>query len=470
MTAVQQHPAPGPPVPMASPPVPAVPVPPAVPDATGGRDVPDRVRRLTGGALAALALMFGLLALGGANAQYGVRVIGHDSGPQVLATAGLYLGLSDMDAQVAGVLLMGKEYGKQRGEAMARYDQRRTEANRALLEAFTLAEKDPAERRTIQAVIDGVGRYERLAAQALLLDSQAGHAPGSPPESVLAVYRQATDLMRLELLPQAYNLTLESGTIVRATHDSQRSVVPWLTAAMLATGLLALIMLLRLQLFLSRAFRRTFSPALLGATAVTLVCLLVGFGTLSFQTATLDSMKSEGFDSVLVLARSRAIGNSLHADQTRYLLDPARSDTYEHAFLDKSQSLFYVEGGNVAAYQKQLASKPKLLGLLSGRRDTSYVFAPFRTFQRADGEMRGAATGGQRATAVATVLGPLSADYDAFDAVLTERAEGDNRLFTQAVSDGDSTMNTLWLTVVLGGIAIALLVIIGVRPRLREYR
>ena len=137
------------------------------------RSVPGRIRVITGVTVLALALLFSALAVGSSSARDGLRVIGRDSGPQVVATAGLYLGLSDMDTQVADALLMGRDYGKQRQDAIARYDQRRSEANQALLKAFQLSGNNPAGRQTVQSVLDSLGAYERLAGQALLLDQQS---------------------------------------------------------------------------------------------------------------------------------------------------------------------------------------------------------------------------------------------------------------------------------------------------------
>src|SRR5690606_938468 len=115
--------------------------------------------------------------------------------------------------------------GRGRQDALQRYEQRRAEASRALLQAAELATGDETEERTVRAVLDGLGRYERLASQAILLDEQAQHAAGPPPAQVIELYRRATDLMRLDLLPKAYNLTLESGTIVRRTYEEESNAV-----------------------------------------------------------------------------------------------------------------------------------------------------------------------------------------------------------------------------------------------------
>ena len=39
---------------------------------------------------------------------------------------------------------------------------------------------------------------------------------------------------------------------------------------------------------------------------------------------------------MLSLSRARAISDNANADESRYLLDPGRADTYEQVYLDKS--------------------------------------------------------------------------------------------------------------------------------------
>src|SRR5690606_36435438 len=98
---------------MTSPPAPA----PSAPPAPGGDPVqpppsppvkapprrsrvPHRVLALAGAAVIAVALLFTAATTAIGNAREGLTVIGHDAGPQFVATADLYFALSDMDAQV----------------------------------------------------------------------------------------------------------------------------------------------------------------------------------------------------------------------------------------------------------------------------------------------------------------------------------------------------------------------------------
>lgn len=444
---------------------------PAVPARSG---VPGRVRSLTGLTAAALALLFAVVAVGATVAGDGMRVIGRDAGPQVVATAGLYFGLSDMDSQLADVLVMGQANESRRQAALTRYEQQRAMANRALLKAFELAGNDQAERRTIESVLDELGRYEQLAARALLLDSQSAHPAGPPPTEVVRVYREATDLMRLVLLPQAYNLTLESGTIVRRTYDDKTVMLPALRWAVVVAGLLALICLLRLQVYLARHFRRVFGPALVAATVLTLVTLVIGGNVLQQDLGHLETAKSDGFDAIVTLAKARAIGNSMQGDQSRFLLDKERADTYEHTYLDKSQKVLYREAGNLETYHTQVAQgSGDYLGMLGPRLsgDTGRpALEAYTRFQAADATFRDLVADGRTGEAVAARLGPVREAFDAYDKELTALADQHQGVFQRAVGAGESAMDGLWrlLPFAMGG--IGLLLVAGVWPRLREYR
>ncbi|MFG3440056.1 hypothetical protein ACGF0J_22635 [Nonomuraea sp. NPDC047897] len=440
----------------------------------GRHSASGRIRALTAATVTALALLFAALAAAAGSAGDGLRVIGRDAGPQVVATAGLYFGLSDMDAQVADALLMGEEYADRRRAAVARYEQRRSEANAALLKAFELSGDNQAERRTVQSVLDGLGRYERLAGQALLLDARSGHAAGPPPAEVVELYRQATDLMRQVLLPQAYNLTLESGTIVRATYDDKSATVPVLRAAVVVTGLAALACLAGLQLYLARRFRRLIAPALLAATAVTVAAVFGGTAVLGRSQADLRTAKTEGFDPVLTVARARAISNSLQGDQSRYLLDGDRADTYEHTFLDKSQTVFYLPAGNLGAYHAKVTGGATdylgLMGVQSAGADGKRVVAAYRTFQQADTGFRALARDGRTGAAVAARLGPVREAFDSYDRTLLALSQRHQAAFERAIGSGERGLDTLWrlLPFAIGG--LGLLVAAGVWPRLKEYR
>ncbi|GII78803.1 hypothetical protein Sru01_37850 [Sphaerisporangium rufum] len=463
-------------------PAPAAAAPPAAPRRRV-RTVPGWIRLLVTVVVVAAAALFAAVTVSIGHARDGLRSIGHTAGPQVVATADLYFALSDMDAQVANLLLTGRQSGG-RQAMLDRYEERRSQADRAVLEAADLAGDDATGRMTVRAVLDGLGRYERLAERALVLAERAPAGDGPPPAAVLEVYRQATDLMRLDLLPKAYNLTLDSGTIVRRSYLAELSAVRAGRVWVAVTGLLALAALVALQVYLSRRFRRTLNLPVLAATVVAAGLAVAAVVVLQREAGALARAKEDGFNSVLALSRARAIGNTLHGDQSRYLLDPQRADTYEQVYLDKSQAVFYLPAGNLdkyyAAVDRGVAGYPgraDFLGFygseaahvtLPGQRESiSETLKLYQAFQQADRRLRQAAAGGDRQAAVAQAMGPAFASYD--DALV--RLTGLHRTaFDAAVAEGDAALRGWEWVPPAAALAAVLLVLIGVRPRLAEYR
>lgn len=438
----------------------------AMPAVRRKESVSGRVRTLAGLSLLTLALLLAAILAGAASTGSSLRTTGHDAGPQVLATAGLYRQLSEMDALVAETLLLGREYGPQQQADLTSYDQRRLEISESLLRAYRLALDNPAEQRTVESLIEGLGRYERLAAQSRLLDTQSKHTAGQPPDNVVKAYQQATDLMHRELLPQAYNLTLETGTIVRRAHAAERSTTSLARFAVIVTGLLALACLLGLQTYLTSRFRRVFAPALVVATVLTAAGLVTGTVLLNRQGQALEEAKSRGFDAVLTLTRARAISKSMYGDQSRYLLDRFRKDTYEHSFLDKSQTIAAVESTSLPDYQSKLqANFQGLLGSLTGE-DRERLFAVYQRFQQADARMRTMSA----EMAIKFWDGELTQTYESYDKVLEELVRRHESDFERAIDSGDGALETLWRSIPAGLAAGALLILVGVWPRLREYR
>ncbi|MEO3807768.1 hypothetical protein ABGB17_02055 [Sphaerisporangium sp. B11E5] len=447
------------------------------------RTVPGRIRLMAGLGVAAVVLLSGATAVAVGHAKDGLNVLGRTAGPQVVTTADLYFALSDMDAQVATILLTRDAAGPGRQALLERYERSRSTADGAVLQAADLAGGDRVQQATVHDVLDGLGRYERLAGRALLLDEQAGTGDAQRRRAALETYRQATDLMRLDLLPKAYNLTLDSATIVRRSYLAELSAVRtgWISVAV--TGLLTLAVLIVLQVYLSRGFRRTVNVPLLAATVVVGALTVAGVAVLQREGTALTSAKDNGFNSVLALSRARAIGNTLYGDQNRYLLDPERADTYEQVYLDKSQAVLYVPAGNLDKYHNEVArlkaaGRQDGLGFLDveaagglvmpGQRAAfTQVLERYQAFQRNDGDVRRAAAAGNRQQAVSLVMGPA---FTEFDKALQDLVALHDRELRRAVDDGDGALAGWdWLPPA-GALAAVALVLIGVRPRLAEYR
>ncbi|TQF02866.1 hypothetical protein E6W39_12100 [Kitasatospora acidiphila] len=455
------------------------------------------MRGLTG--LCLVALLATATAIAGvlSDARDGIDDIGHRDAPQAVRTADLYFALSDMDAQVANLLLLGADpgYATQRQQTLETYDQRRTQADGDLQKAAEASADDPNGQRAVQTVLDQLGQYEALVARARLLEDQA-HAPaGQPSADALAAYRQATDLLRQQLLPAADQVTAASAATVDRTYTAQRSAITGGWWWILITMALALAALVLLQRLLSVRFHRIINPPL---AAVTLLAVLAAAAGLTLASGAEDHLivaKSNAYDSVIALSRARAVAYDMNADESRYLTDPARAAAYQQSFLDKSQSIARLDGATIDTYDAKLAQAADqhradhrtvpfggYLGTeldnitFPGEQDAAErLLTTFQQYEKDDRTIRSLRNQGKLKDAVTfdtgTAAGQSDADFAQLSHALDDVLAINQHALGQAVTDAD---DDLGLGVALtGGLTLAAalaLTVLGVRPRLREFR
>ncbi|MFC6881602.1 MULTISPECIES: hypothetical protein [Actinomadura] len=472
------------------------------------RTVPGRVRALTVLVLVVLAVLFAVTGGALLDARSALRAVGHDEGPMVVATSDVYLALSDMDAQVTNVLLNGEENGwlcdpDQDGGACGRsgsryfYDIRREDAERAALQAARLAEDDPVRLRTVQSVLDGLHQYDQRVQTAMERGRHVSHAFGALPEDAVEEYRAATTLMTEDLLPKANNLTLGGAAIVDTTYREERSGVMAGRIRVLVFGAAVLLALAALQLYLAVRFRRMMSLFLVAAAVGTVALTAVSATVLANEGVYLKVAKDGGFDPVLTLSRAQAIGKSLDSDRTRYLLDPSDSDRYDQTYLEKAQTILYInDAANLEGYYAKLDA---LLGRYDGgagavafrgvygdqareatevrgqRRTYAALLERYRAYQRNDRRVRALADAGDRAEAGRAHMDPRwpYLPHPAFrehDEELGARIGSHQYVVDRAVARGEGALGPWSWLLPLSVLAIAALVVAGVWPRLSEYR
>jgi hypothetical protein len=253
--------------------------------------------------------------------------------------------------------------------------------------------------------------------------------------------------------------------------------------------------LVGLQVFVAARFRRRLNPALAVATVGLVLLTVSAVRLLSDQAAHLQAAKTSGFDSILTMSRARAISNSLHADESRFLLDPGRADMYKLAYLDKSQTVLYVKSGNLGEYYTALSAAigayradPRAVRFLGfygdeARADpgpaVTAVLSRFRQLQTDDQRIRQLTGAGhdRQAAMLFTdrTAGSPGYDFDQYDQAVVSLIATHRGTFDQTIRAGDRELgrSVLWswsALLALAAVGAAVLVVVGVRARLVEYR
>jgi hypothetical protein len=454
------------------------------------------IRALAAAAILAAVILGLVLAASASSVRDGINVVGRQTAPQVVATEDFYFALADMDAQLTNVLLAGADadLAEVRAVGLETFEQRRLQANANLQQAAIIAGADATAQRNIGDVLNQMGAYQALAARTIALSDSEGNPAGRPSPAVLALHRQATDLMS-DTLRTARRLTEANSALLDRSYEDRRGATVtarwWL--AILGGALVA--MLVGIQVAFRVRMRRRINPALVLATILAAALTIGGLGLMAAESEYLRVARKDAFASILALRQARAMSYDANADESRYLVDPERADRYQQAFLDKSEALAGVGAGDIGRYDGALAealdayhadnSDVRFGGFYGtalnnitfvGERDAAEkVLAAFQVYQRDDRTIRAMVERGDLEGAIAfcTEVSPGTSNYHfyAYDDALAAFLDINQTAFDKAIADGESAVRG-WTALIpyAGGGLIVLLVGAGVWPRLAEYR
>jgi hypothetical protein len=474
-----------------------LPAAPAMARATRMRTTPERVRALAAAAIGVTVALAAITAVAFASVASGLQAIGHQAAPEVTAATDLYFHLNDMDAQVANVLLVGDEHGLgiDRQQTLSIYARDRVQADQALQQAEGVAGTSPSAGRALRSVLNGLGSYEALVAQAVYIDGQSAGHPGRPPAAALTAYRQATDLMRASILPAAQDLTSTYAASLDGTYQAKRSAAEEGTVWLLLLGAAGAAVLIALQLYLTLRHRRLLNPALAAATLIVVVLAVAGGTSLAAQAGHLQVAKKDAFDSILALSEARAVSYDANADESRFLVDPARAAQYQQAFLTKSQRLADVGPVGIFGYDAALAravdayhadhADVRLGGYFGAefrnitfpgeRAAAQRTLLAYQVYERDDRHIRALNAEGNLRAAIAfdTSYAPGNSNwaFERYDSALVSVININQHAFNQAIAAGQQGVRGwTWLIPGVAAVLIIGAVLLGVGPRLAEYR
>jgi len=452
--------------------------------------------------VAVLTAILALITVTTAGSLRGaVAQIGHSAGPEVEKTAQLSETLSDLDAQVANLLLAGRDpaFAGVARAATKRFAADQTSADTTLRQAIAASGTDSTTQNSIQTLLDGLATYEGYVADVRLLEAQSAAPAGRPDAAVLAEYDQAADLMRNTLIPAANALILDNDKALDDIYVSQRASAQDTSWLLIGVGVLLLAALVAFQIHLSRAFKRTVNPFLAAATVAALLLTVFSTVLMRAESNELAVAKAEAFDSVIALSQAQAVSSEANADESRYLVDPARAAQYQQDFQNESQQLLFLSASSsVDDYDEALADAvadiPDPLpantvnvtfGGYFGTELNNITFAnegpdadamvlAYQAYEKSDRILRSETFSGGLNSAIAydTGAGPNQSDgiYENYLTKLQAVTTINVNAFNAAISTALGDLSGWTYLPIIGALLILGLAVLGLRPRLAEYQ
>ncbi|MCX4803301.1 hypothetical protein OG594_16860 [Streptomyces sp. NBC_01214] len=416
--------------------------------------------------------------------------------PRTLSATQLNLALNDMDAQAANILLSSGDSGS----GKSRLEESYTKANgfykdaqqtisRSLRTLAAASEGDPATESVVVGLTDDFAHYQELIGRALENDSHPGGKDAARED-----YRTATDLLTGRLLPEARKLVDANDAVYERQYDAARGDLTVQRTAEAVLGVVLVAALVLLQIRLAHRFQRVFNPGLIAATLCAVIALLCGAQLLTINDEQMKVARRDSFDSVIALSRSKAIGYDANADESRYLLDPGRRPDYERTFLDKSQQLYGITGAGLDTYDQRLDEtwaayrknhedrrftgeyRRELDNItFAGEREAAEkTVAAYAVYQRDDRTFRRLVAEGKTQEATVFCVGwaadTSNAHFGEWMKALDQVTATNQRHFDRAVDEGRGALTTLAPAAGAALLLVAGLTVLGLRPRLAEFR
>jgi hypothetical protein len=259
-------------------------------------------------------------------------------------------------------------------------------------------------------------------------------------------------------------------------------------------GALAILALVVTHIHLSRRHHRFLNPAVLGTTLAMAALVGLSLGLLSNEAEHLRVAKKDAFDSIFALTQARAVSYDANADESRYLLDPDRAAQYEQAFLGKSQKLVGFADVGIAQYNDALKAAIAAYGAhhddvgftgsfgtglrnitFSGERAAAErTITAYQVYQQADVHIRELLTGRNLEEAIrfSTSVNPGDSNYafNQYGDALNAWIRVNQTAFDDTIRAGEQELGGWAFIPGIGALLAIALLLMGIRPRLAEYR
>jgi hypothetical protein len=399
-----------------------------------GATTPGRIRLFSLAIVAALVLaVVGDLAVV-SRRHSGVVAFGADSGPLVVTAQRIQTDLQEADASAANAFLAG---GIEPLDQRLAYQRSITAASSDLARATEQVGTKGAGDSYVATIATELPVYAGLVEQA-----RAGNRQGFPIGA--AYLRDASALLRAQLMPAAAGLAVTSATAVNNAKSKATSVGD--VIAIVALMLLALVALVALQRMLLIRTRRILNLSLAAATLVVLigsVALLVRVGA---ERNALVNANDQGYGPTAQITRARALGFEAEADLSEALIARGNGQSY---------------------LTDEAAAARGVTPLLSTTTtDTQTAFA---SWSRLEASVTSTEASGDHAGAVSRAS-QASATFNVFDAAAAAVETKTQQRFADEVVSAKAHLADLNTLVIIGGVIAALLALWGAQTRINDYR
>jgi hypothetical protein len=283
-----------------------------------------------------------------------------------------------------------------------------------------------------------------------------------------AYLRQASSLMRSQILPATNRLYQLEDSQLRRRYASAGAGVD--TAGVAVTALIALVVLIAVQIWMTVRTRRLFNLPLVAATVC--VAAVAGWTLIDFSQShsALSRAKQTGSDPVEVLSRARALTLQAEGDENLTLVARGTGQAFVADFQSVTNQLGGPSGhGGLLAQAAQLT-----VGQPSAAAQVNRAVTAYQSYLALHTQIRGADDGGNFTKAVGLAIGSAPSDqYPAFvtlDTALSQALDAEQGQFVTHGADARSPLDPIRYGIPVLILVAAALAVAGIQQRVNDYR
>jgi hypothetical protein len=416
-------------------------------EVTGQTWTTPRRLRVAGVALAIVAVATGVV--GGvamlARQQAASRAVS-TAEPLVVDAQTLDVKMSDANTTIAGGFLKGQVVPQ---DVQSRFDQDMSEAAAALTAASQRAGTGSAVSAPLSMLTSGLPVYEAKIATAEDYDRQ-GFPVGA------AYLGEANNLMQTRLLTAAAGLyAVEQARLSHDDHTASSSALVVVVVVLLALVLLAALLL---HVDVSRRFRRMINIGLLAAT---LIVLAVGVWAVVAAVASgraVAAAEHRGSAPLTVLTRAHIVAQQARADDELALVSGYSEPSYQKNY-------------STAADEMAALMRAPTTGWTTAEiGDLSMAASAWSAYGEQHNAIQSSDQSGGLLAAISTDQSKAAPAANAVDAPLSAGVNTAVTSFGRNDRTASNDLTGLALGCGLLMLVAAAAVLIGVEPRIREYR
>ena len=405
--------------------------------------------------------------------RQGLQTLGKDAAPSVVLAQKIKTSLADLDANAANHFLEAE--GGAHTARTAFLKDRDDVSDRVVSAAQNITYGDE-ERVPIKTMVEGLQTYAASADSALALRSSDYHGAASQ-------YFGASKFLHETLLPAADALSdANDKHLEEGWKSCQNSAAARVAVTIAASVVLAVILVLT-QIYLARRMRRILNVPLVLATLLVLGFSLWMTARLVSANSALRAAKEDAFDSVHALWKARAVAYDANGDESLYLIETAWRPRFEETFHQKAallvdsptttQLLEDAENDKIE-FKGFLGAELRNITFPGEKRAALDTLQGFALYMNIDRKIRALEMAGRHDEAIAVCTGynPGQSNwaFEQFDKALGLTLDINQQEFDKDITRafGDLAGLEGWAAAV--AVAAAFLTIIGILPRLAEYR